>query len=63
MLCGVDEDGYGTYTTEGIAALSEALKVTASLTRMDVRFNSVGDEGKNMLRKAVEERSGFELNL
>ena len=32
MLCGVDEDGDGEYTVEGIKALADALRVTASVT-------------------------------
>ena len=32
MLCGVDEDGDGEYTVEGIKALADALRVTASMT-------------------------------
>ena len=30
-LCGLDEDGDGDYTAEGIIALAEALKVNGSL--------------------------------
>ena len=26
MICGLDEEGYGTYTAEGITALCEGLK-------------------------------------
>ena len=36
---------------------------TASLTRLDVQFNSLGEEGEALLRKAVEGRSGLELKL
>ena len=31
-LCGLDEDGDGDYTAEGIIALAEALKVNASFS-------------------------------
>ena len=34
-----------------------------SLTRLDVRFNPMGEEGKAALRNAAEGRSGFELQL
>ena len=37
--------------------------VRASLTRLDVRVNSLGEEGKAALRKALDGRSGFELLL
>ena len=64
QLCGLDGYGRGTYTAEGITAIADALKVTASLTRLDVRYNySMGDEGKAVLRKAAEGHSGFELQL
>ena len=53
----------GTYTAEGIIAVAEALKVTPSLTQLDVRFNGLGEEGETVLRTAVEGRSGFELKL
>ena len=33
-LCGIDEDGEGTYTTEGINALCDALKSTTTLTSL-----------------------------
>ena len=54
----------GTYTAEGILAIAEALKVTGSLTKLDVRYNfKMGEEGEAALRKAVEGRSGFQLML
>ena len=36
---------------------------TASLTRLDVKHNPLGEKGRAVLRKAVEGRSGFELKL
>ena len=42
--------------------LSQAI-VTASLTLLDVRHNSLDEEGEAVLRKAVEGRSGFKLEL
>ena len=35
-LCGLDWRGRGTYTSEGITAIAEALKVTASLTSVNI---------------------------
>ena len=61
-LCGV-KYGQGTYTAEGINAIADALRVSSSLTRLDVRYNSLGEEGTAVLRTAVEGRSGFELKL
>ena len=66
QLCGVYfEYGElrGTYTAEGVTAIANALKVTPSMTRLDVWGNSLGKEGEAALRKAIEGRSGFELKL
>ena len=71
MVRNLTEDDYyddydelqGTYTAEGITAVANALKVTASLTQLDVEYNRLGEEGETVLRTAVEGRSGFELKL
>ena len=36
MLCGLDYLGRGTYTAEGIQAIADALKVTASVTEVNL---------------------------
>ena len=33
-LCGLDNDGGGTYNAEGITAIADALRVNGSLTEM-----------------------------
>jgi Ran GTPase-activating protein (RanGAP) involved in mRNA processing and transport len=43
--------------------LAVDLTVRPSLTRVDVRYNALGMQDKDVLRKAVEGRSGFELLL
>jgi len=43
----------GTYTAEGIIAIAEALKVTASMTRVDVRGNGIVGDGASQLSAAV----------
>ena len=48
---------------EGAKALAPALAANGALTKIDVRYNELGDDGKAALRKAVEGRSGFELVL
>ena len=48
---------------EGAKPLADALRFTASKTRLDVRYNGLGEEGEAALRKASEGRSGFELLL
>ena len=47
----------------GVHAIAKALADSASLTRLDVKSNSLGEEGRAVLRKAAEGRSGFELEL
>ena len=47
--------------SEGAKELAVALAANGSLTKMDVRYNALGYDGKAALRKAVERRSGFDL--
>ena len=66
QLCGLNYRGEGIYTAEGITAIANALKATASMTRLNVMHNPysrMGEEGKTALREAIEGRSGFELLL
>ena len=35
----------------------------ASLTHLNARYNSVGDEGKAVLQEAVKDKVGFKLEL
>ena len=63
QLCGLNWQRRGTYTIEGIKAIAHALSVTTSLTKIDVRLNALGDDGRAALHKAVEGRSGFQLML
>ena len=48
---------------EGAKAVAAMTAVLASMTRLDVRWNYLGEGGKAALRKALEGRSGFELLL
>ena len=43
--------------------LAAEILVMASMTRLDVRHNLIGEEGKAALHEAIEGRSGFELLL
>jgi hypothetical protein len=47
----------------GATALASAIAVIPSMTRLDVRWNHLGEEGEAALQKAVEGRSGIELEL
>ena len=50
---------------EGAKLMAEALRtsVNASLTRLDMKYSALGEEGEAVLREATEGRSGFELLL
>ena len=49
---------------EGAKAIAEALKVNAVLTKLNLKYNStMGDAGKQAVRDAVKDRSGFVLEL
>ena len=41
LLCGVDQNGRGTYTAEGITAIADALRVNSSLTSLDLENNQL----------------------
>ena len=59
QLCGLYYDYFGdlqgTYTADGIMTLSEALKVTGSVTKILVSQNSLGDKGATILCDALRE--------
>jgi len=59
-LCGVWENyknsqwvQKGTYDATGINAIADALRVTASLTTLDLSFNKLGPEGGKALAPAI----------
>ena len=62
-LCGLDGLGRGIYKVEGITAISDALRVTASLTRLNVEYNGLGDEGRAIISSAVQGKVDFDLSL
>ena len=62
QLCGINpQTGQGTYTAEGITAIAEALKVTGSLTKLDLRANELDESAKAALRAVA--RPALELDL
>ena len=63
LCCSLDYFGDGTYTAKGIMTIAGALQVNASLTMLDVRLNSLGNEGEALLQQAVQGRSGFDLKM
>merc|ERR1719424_2777585 len=53
QLCGLDQFGEGTYTTEGITKLCEALKGSA-VTSLDLTNNNLGPEGGAALAEGLK---------
>ena len=47
----------------GAKHVADMLIVNGGLTSLDVQMNSLGDEGKTALRKAVEGRARFDLKM
>ena len=62
-LCGVYYDGYdepqGTYTADGIMALSETLKVSASMTSLDISGNGIGGWGANTIAEGLKDNASL----
>ena len=57
---GLNSNGIGPDGAEAVASLCT---VSASMTRIDVRFNRLDAKDEAKLRKAVDGRSGLELML
>jgi Ran GTPase-activating protein (RanGAP) involved in mRNA processing and transport len=54
QLCGIDHNtGQGTYTAEGITAISDALRVNGSLTSVKLSGNKLGGEGWGAIFAAI----------
>ena len=56
QLCGVDRRGNGTYNAEGIKAIADALRVAASLTVADLRYNELDTESATTLATVAKEK-------
>ena len=66
LLCGRrqtgDEASDRDYIAEGIKAIADALKDNGSLTRLNVEYNALGDEGWAVIHSAVQGKGGFDLS-
>ena len=60
-LCGLNWRGEGTYTSEGIKAVAGALKVNASLTKLDIQMNEIGSDGALAIAQAITEAPSLAL--
>ena len=54
-LCGLDNDGGGTYNAEGITAIADALRVNGGLTKISLSHNELGEEGTKAICEALEQ--------
>ena len=48
---------------DGAKAIAAFCAVSGSLTKLDVRYNSLGKEAEGALREAVKARDGFSLDM
>jgi len=61
---GKDSDGdIKMIDMSGVKALADGLAVNAELTALDLCWNQLGREGKQVLEQAVKGRSGFDLKV
>ena len=60
-LCGLDNDGDGTYTAEGITAIADALRVNGALTALDLSSNDLKDEGVCAVCEAIQRNKETKL--
>ena len=60
-LCGLDNDGCGTYNAEGITAIADALRVNGSLTVLILWRNDLKDEGVSAICEAIQSNKETKL--
>jgi len=51
-LCGIDRNGFGTFTTEGITALCDGIK-QSKVSSLSVQDNNLDESSKQLLREAA----------
>ena len=56
-------ENLGTYTTEGITAIADALRVNGALIECDLRQNNMGEEEEASIRKSVQGKAGCAARL
>ena len=59
QLCGLNWKGEGTYTAEGIKALTDAVSVSASLTSLNLSSNNLGDGETEYVKVNTVQGSSF----
>jgi hypothetical protein len=61
QLCGLDYQGSGTYTAEGITAIADALRVNGALTVTNLLGNQLDAESAKMLAEVAKQNKGISL--
>ena len=61
QLCGIDQNGSGTYIAEGITAIADALRVNGALTELCIYGNRVGDEGVGAICESIQSNKETKL--
>jgi hypothetical protein len=65
QLCGVwtDYSGqHGTYTSEGVTAIADAMRLNGALTECNLNYNPcICEDGEALIRKAIQRKAGFKL--
>ena len=56
QLCGIDHNGEGTYTAEGITAIADALRVNGGLTVANLMCNQLDAESIKMLAEVAKQK-------
>ena len=49
----------GTYTSEGITAIADAMRISTSLTSINLKDNSLGSESTNALAPAIRDSASL----
>ena len=63
VLTSLDLGGNRLIGDDGAKAIAEALKVNPVLTKLDLMYNNLGEAGKQAVRDAVKDRSGFVFSV
>jgi len=60
QLCGLDDQGQGTFSTEGLQAIARSVCSIASLKELDLDTNLLGDDGVSALAEGLKASEGLE---
>ena len=52
-LCGLDYDGRGTYSVEGVKAIADAMHISGNLTSINLDSNQLGAAGGKVMAQGI----------